>query len=405
MTPERARQLAAQLTYCTNVHPAETLEEVEAVLKTEVTTVAAKWRQRLGTAGSFPVGLRLSAQACLDLQAPERMAAFRSQLGEFGVFTLNGFPHGTFHGRPVKDQVYLPDWTSGQRVTYTEHLFSVLALLLPPEHYGSVSTVPGQFKPHQGAGSVARIAQQLLDVAASLVAIEREQGKELMLALEPEPGCLLETTTETVEFFEGQLLGRDALSGFAERVGVDISEAERLVRRHLGVCLDTCHAAVEFERSLDAYRRYAERGIRVGKIQISAGLECQPDKHDLQRLRAFDEPVYLHQVVQSVGDELRRFDDLPLALAATAGDARAAGERWRVHFHVPLFTEHYGEFSSTRADVAELLNAIGDDDTVPHLEVETYTWGVLPTHFVDRPLTDAIDAELQWAQGELIGSA
>jgi sugar phosphate isomerase/epimerase len=391
----------AHLTYCTNVHPGETLPAVRELVKRHVTAVKAS----VSPEQRFGVGLRLAAAAADALSDQAELERFELELAaeDLYCFTLNGFPYGAFHGTRVKEDVYLPDWLAPQRVRYTEALARVLAELLPPDVEGSISTVPGCFKPNaRTALDEQRMAHAMIDVVSSLIGVERERGKTIALALEPEPECFLETTAEAVRFFEARLLEREALDRLAKLARVELGEAERLLRRHLGVCLDTCHASVEFEAPLDAWRRLERAGISVPKVQISAGLrvpEATPDR--LQALRAFAEGVYLHQTVVRSDDGLTRYLDLPDALAAGA----AAGAEWRVHFHVPIFLQELGAFESTQADLVPLLRALAVAPERPHLEVETYTWDVLPAAFRDVPVEQAIARELAFVQATLAGAA
>ena len=68
-----------------------------------------------------------------------------------------------------------------------------------------------------------------------------------MLALEPEPCCMLETVEETVAFFRDHLHGEATAAVVAERAGLDLAAAREALVRHVGVCYDICHGAVEFE--------------------------------------------------------------------------------------------------------------------------------------------------------------
>jgi sugar phosphate isomerase/epimerase len=386
-TPE-----GAHLTYCTNIHPGETLRDVETVLSTLVPDV----KQRISPEAPFGVGLRLAAQATSELEAPGALDRLRALLDQGGlyVFTLNGFPYGAFHDTRVKEQVYEPDWLTDERVRYTEGLVRVLAALLPEGMDGSISTVPGCFRPRaQNPTAAAQIARRLASVAALLVTVERTTGKRLVLALEPEPSCLLETTAEAVAFFEEELFASPALATFAELTGLDRAGAERALRRHLGVCLDACHASVEFERPRASMTLLQAAGISVPKIQLSAGLSVSPvDTPRLEALRAFQDEVYLHQAVaRDETGSLVRFLDLEEALFSAQ---KRAFSELRVHFHVPVFEAELAPFSSTQDDLAELLRS--GDELAPHLEVETYTFGVLPERFRTSSVTSAIARELEW---------
>jgi sugar phosphate isomerase/epimerase len=393
----------AHLTYCTNIHPGESWGEVREALRVHVAAVKA----RVTPNAPFGVGLRLAARAAEELGAPEVLERARAELDEAGlyVFTVNGFPYGAFHGTRVKERVYRPDWLEEDRVSYTLALARLLSRLLPENTPGSISTVPGCFQERVERGAARVIARNVARVAAELVRIERETGKAIALALEPEPACLLETTDDAVDFFERDLTASEVLAELAQHAGTDRRQAETLLRRHVGICLDACHASVEFERPVMALGKLRSAGITVPKIQLSAGLRVKrtsPDAFD--ELRAFDDGVYFHQTVVRTGDELRgasrglvRFVDLPDALGAQSelGD----GAEWRVHSHVPVFHADLGRLSSTQDDLRELL--VLSTELSPHLEVETYTFDVLPPALRDRPVTEAIARELEWVLGAL----
>ncbi|MBA2540729.1 MAG: metabolite traffic protein EboE [Deltaproteobacteria bacterium] len=371
----------SHLTYCTNIHPAESWEEVRANLERFVVEVKA----RVSPDAPFGVGLRLSARAASELVGSRSRARLASPLGvlrrwldERGlyVFTINGFPYGPFHGTPVKEQVYRPDWLEAERVEYTKRLADILIELLPDGVTGTISTVPGCFQARApwnpgDAGDAGRaMASNLARCAEYLAQLERDTGKHLILALEPEPCCVMETLGQAVEFFE-----RHALD-----------------RRYLGVCLDACHAAVEFEQLGVALAQLRAANITIAKVQLGCGLRIAPvDAAAREALEPFAEGVYLHQVVARSGSELVRYVDLPEALA----DARAADE-WRVHFHVPIFREHFGTLGSTQGDLAALLAEHRRMPISTHLEVETYTWDVLPAEFRAEPIVDAVARELAW---------
>jgi sugar phosphate isomerase/epimerase len=374
------------LTYCSNIHPGESWAEVRANVERHALAV----RARVHPEGDFGVGLRLSARAAAELSAPAVLAEFRAFLARHRlyVFTLNGFPYGAFHGQRVKEGVYLPDWRDPERLRYTDQLADLLAALLPddPALEGSVSSVPGAFTPALGGPSdVALIVEHLLRHVAHLVALRARSGRIVTLALEPEPHCFLETIAEVVEFFAQELHG---------------AAAARALQQHLGVCLDLCHAAVEFEDPAEALRQLEHSGVRVLKMQISAGLRLPTlDAPALAALQRFDDPVYLHQVVQRGPGGLQRFADLPAALAALP--ASTDGLEWRVHFHVPIFLERLAPFVSTQSFIREVLALHRRRPLSPHLEVETYTWEVLPEPYRRGAVDEAVARELDWVRTEL----
>lgn len=394
------------LTYCTNIHPGESFREVRRNVETHVLAVKA----RVAPASRFGVGLRLSARAAEELAAAPELERFQAFLAEHGlyVFTINGFPHGVFHGTVVKEAVYLPDWLDPARLAYSDRLAQILAALLPTEAglEGTVSTVPGAFKPRIASrDGAATMAEHLIRHAASLHHIGERTGKTLALALEPEPFCHLETIAETVTFFEEHLFARAAVARFAQLTGTPPARAELALRRHLGVCFDACHMAVEFEAIPPALDALRGAGIHIGKLQISAGLqvdfaEVAEPRALLEALRPFAEGVYLHQVVARRDGALQRHLDLPQAIAAAERDPSALGE-WRIHFHVPLFREALGPFRNTQPYLRELLAIVKERPVSPHLEVETYTWDVLPEEHRREDIDDAVARELSWVRERL----
>ena len=392
------RVAGSHLSYCTNIHPGETWSEIRENLHRHLPEV----KRRVSPDRPFGLGLRLSAKAAEALEEPGASEEFEDFLREqdFYVFTINGFPYGSFHGTRVKEAVYLPDWRNEARLEYTNRLARLLARWVPEgsDDYGSISTVPGAFKAN-ATSDVARaaIADRLIRQAAELVEIERRTGRRLVLALEPEPCCMLETIEETVDFFRSHLHGDAAARGLAELARCSVQDAEIALRKHLGVCLDLCHAAVEFEDPRDCIRRLRGAGIAIAKVQVTAGLRLpRVDAGAVEVLRGFADEVYLHQVVERCGAELRRYADIDAAIGAGRwldGDCE-----WRVHFHVPVFVDALERFTSTQAFVRESLGLHAGQPLSRHLEVETYTWTVMPSQHRSLPIDEAISRELLWVR-------
>ena len=384
------------LTYCTNIHAGETWAEVRGNLERYVTAV----KRQVAPDQPFGVGLRLSGIAAQTMSEPGEVEAFRDFLARNGmyVFTINGFPFGPFHGTRVKEEVYLPSWLDEARLMYTDRLARLLAAVLPDEPglEGTVSTLPGAFKPLiTTPEDVARMAQHLLRHAAMLHRLHQETGKVISLAIEPEPWCFVETVAEAVAFFQDHLFSKAAAGAYGL--------SEEVVRRHLGLCFDACHMAVGFEEPLAAIGRLTAAGIRIGKIQVSAGLKVIFDGQDaplLAALRPFAEGVYLHQTVERTGGRLSRYLDLPEALA-TAETGPSEPREWRIHFHVPVFRERLGLFSNTQDYLRELLALVKKTAVSPHLEVETYTWDVLPEQYRREGVVAAVAREMQWVMQQL----
>jgi hypothetical protein len=384
------------LTYCTNIHAGESWPEVLASLRRHLPAIKAE----VAPDRPFGVGLRLAAAAAEALQEPAALDELRTLLAEgpYYVFTINGFPYGAFHGQRVKEDAYRPDWSEPARLRYTDRLADLLAGLLPEGLEGSVSTVPGTFKPWAD-GRVEAITENLIRHVAHLVALRQRTGKTIVLALEPEPYCLLETVAETVDYFERHLFSAVAARALGDLVGLSTSAAADALQRHLGVCYDVCHAAVEFEDPGDSIARLRAAGIAVAKLQLSSALKI-PSVHGAtaDQLRPFDEPVYLHQTVERGPSGLTRYLDLPDALDR-AGDA--IGAEWRSHFHVPIFLDELQDFATTQDFLRTILTLHRQEPISRHLEVETYTWDVLPERYRRVDVAAAIARELAWVKDRL----
>lgn len=388
------------LTYCTNIHAGETWEDVRSSLEAHVPQIKAQ----VAPDTPFGIGLRLSAVAAEALIAPAALGAFQTFLKhhDLYVFTINAFPYGPFHGRRVKEEVYQPDWLTPERLTYTNRTAEILGKLLPAGLVGSVSTVPGTFKAvANGRPDAPRaMADNMARHAAALVDLKRQTGREIVLALEPEPCCFLETVEETIAFFRDYLHTEASAAIVARQAGLSSPEAKDALRRHLGVCYDICHGAVEFEQPGEAFGRFADAGIRIGKLQLSSALRLPEVGADTEStLSAFDDGVYLHQVVQRRNGALTRYVDLAPAFAALR-DGQAGGE-WRVHCHVPIFLETAGMFHSTQPTLKAALGVTRSSFIAPHLEVETYTWDVLPPDLRQSSRADAIAREMRWVLEEV----
>ena len=394
------------LTYCTNIHPGESWPEVRANL--EQYTLPLK--RRLSPDAPFGIGLRLSDQSARQLLEADRLRQFREWLDahDLYVFTLNGFPYGGFHRQSVKEHVYRPDWRADERVDYTLRLVQILAALLPDGEEGSISTSPLSYKPWIAAAdrdyALQVAAANLARVATELHSLHDSAGVLIHLGLEPEPDCLIENTAETVDFFENYLLKaeapalrrNDVLHGSNGRKG-----AELILRRHVRICVDACHFAVEYETPSDALARFESAGIRTSKAQLSSALRVplSGDRAEIAAsLEPFAESTYLHQVVgREPTGVLVRYPDLPAALPGLATDH---SDEWRIHYHVPIFVDGYERLQSTQAEVSDLLRAVLRDRPTTHLEIETYTWDVLPQE-LKADVGTSIEREYRWVLGEI----
>ncbi|OOG70648.1 metabolite traffic protein EboE [Algoriphagus sp. A40] len=390
------------LSYCSNIHAGESWDSTFQNLKIYIPEV----RQRLKAEGPFGIGLRLSNEASLVLEKPEKLKEFQVWLRKVNayVFTLNCFPFGDFHRQVVKEKVHSPDWTTPERKNYTIRSFQILSHLLPPGMQGGISTSPISYRhwftsDEEKDSCMENATYHLLEVVEELVNIHRKTGKLLHLDIEPEPDGILENSDELVWLFSHWLLPKGK-PWLAQKLEISEEEAEELIKTHIQVCYDICHFAIVYEEPAKTFAKFEAAGIRIGKIQISAALKLMiPDtangKFSLgKKLEAFVETTYLHQVVGRSGTgNLKSYPDLPQALEILP---KTKELEWRIHFHVPVFLENYGSFSSTQETISIVLKEIlSNPEITQHLEVETYTWEVLPED-TRLSLGESIARELAW---------
>lgn len=374
------------LAYCTNVHRGETWPETFRSLQEHTLRV----RDRVAAGQSFAIGLRLSNQASRELIEVETGREFRRWLEKENCYVagINGFPFASFHGRTVKENVFSPDWCQPERLAYTQRLFNLLGDWGPNDSRGTVSTLPGTFKGFaRKATEQKTLRENILNCAQFLARWRDRSGIAFKLALEPEPLGLIENTVETIDFFE-QLRREEPAAG--------------LVDDFLGVCFDTCHFALQYEDAAKAIHQLNTSGAPVVKFHLSSALRLKPSAASLQRLARLHEPTYLHQCLgKTTAGEVVRFKDIPEALQVVP--SLSSLEELRVHFHVPVQVETLDNgLSSTRDYLQSCLDVIAQSPQRYHeLEIETYTWEVLPPASRTADVVDQIAAEYHWVLDEL----
>lgn len=383
------------LAYCTNVHPGRDWEETFHSLKTH--TLAVK--RAVCPDSPYAIGLRLSASAARELIDPSTLADFRRWLEKENcyVFTVNAFPFGDFHNTRVKENVYRPDWASRERLGYTKLVFDLLVQLLPKGASGSASSVPGSFKPFQTTPEqLSAMHENLYQVFRHIETLSEKHDLDLHLGLEPEPLCLFETTPETIEFFGRFLDGR--------------SDADA-IRRRIGVNYDTCHLALQYEEPAASLTALKNAGLRISKLHLSSALKVRDfSESTLSQLETFCEPTYLHQTLATSRPEantehpkpLTKYVDLPEALEAHRSGEDNASE-WRIHFHIPLHAQPTAPLESTSDHLEGAIAYLKrNPDLCQHLEMETYTWGVMPEELQTHSPAAQIISEYEYLLPKLL---
>ena len=391
-------QTEMQIGYCGNVHPGRTIAEVKQNLELHSLDVKSRVRDN----EPMGIGLWLSATASKELDSRDTSLEFRDWLQQRGLlpFTLNGFPYGDFHQEVVKHDVYLPTWAMPERLDYTIRLAEILNLLLPDGVDGTISTLPLGWPVVDGISNVddelfwKSCGRNLLACAERLDNIQQTSGRNIFICIEPEPGCILDTWDDVVGFFDQHLF-------------LDSSSTD-LIRKHIGVCHDVCHSAVMFEEQGTAIKEYQKAGINIGKVQVSSAVaadfgsvtgDSEKQAEMLRQLKNFAEPKYLHQTSVSSNGETMFYEDLSLALEANPEPVGL----WNVHFHVPIFSDSLELIGTTQDQIEQCVKSIIDSgELMPHFEIETYAWNVLPERLRDGTLAEGIAKEIQWFDG-LVG--
>ena len=354
---------------------------------------------------AFGVSLRLSANSAQTLVDS---AAERDKLKKFlgdndmYLYTVNAFPYGAFKGTTVKEQVYEPDWRSEERTRYTMNVADVLADVCAADIAPSIQSAPLGFKPRVTGGDVvASYTDHVLRVVAHLVALEARTGRTVTLALEPEPFCFLETTDETVDYFTHHLYSGAAAEKLAKLAHIPISEAHGALRRHLGVVFDICHQAVEYENIAEALQKLVDAGIPIFKLQEAAALHVpQVTQSIVDTLKRYAKTIYLTQTMEKKNGKLNRFLNLEDAFAAW--DKDPGPREWRIHIHVPVFLDDLGPFRTTRFAIEDALRFHKAKPLSRQLEIETYTWDVLPENLKTGDIVDYVCREIDWVRGQLL---
>jgi hypothetical protein len=390
------------LTYSTLVHPGDTWDEMRSSLETHLPEV----KRRFSPDAPMGVSLRLSGASVdrlrEDVNERARVREFLDN-NDLYVYTINAFPYGPFKGVRVKEQVYEPDWTTEQRTSYTMDIADILVDITPETVEPSIQTAPLAFRGNVAdTAYVDKFTDNILRVVAHLMRLEQRTGRRVKVALEPEPACYLETIPETVTWFNTRIYTRAAAERVAGLSEQPLAEVFGGLRRHLGVVFDICHQSVQFEDITDDLDRLVDAGVPIYKLQEAAALQvADVNRETVEELRRYTGTIYLSQTTERRHGELRRFLNLEDAIAAWDSEDDRGRREWRTHFHVPVFLQDLGPFQTTRAGIDAALAVHARTPLSTHLEIETYTWDVLPEHLKGADITEYIVRELEYVRDEL----
>lgn len=389
------------LSYSTLVHPGDTWEQMRESIKTYLPQV----KKRVSPNAPFGVSIRLSAATAKELvenKAERDDIKSFFQENDLYVYTANAFVYGSFKNTLVKEQVYEPDWHSEERLQYTKDVADILADLAPVGVAPSIQTAPLAFRPKvNSADYLATMTRNILRMVAHLADLEARTGHRVTLAIEPEPACYLETTDDVVTYFRDHLHNGAAARQLAQISGMPVSEAIGSLRRYVGIVYDICHQAVECEDIEGSLNRLVDAGIPIFKLQEASAVRVpEVTQANVDVLKKFADTIYLTQTTEQKDGKIRQYLNLEEAFDAWERDP--GPREWRIHFHVPVFLDALGSLGTTRFAIEEALRVHKALPLSTHLEIETYTWDVLPDHLKTGDIVDYVSRELDWVRGQLI---
>jgi sugar phosphate isomerase/epimerase len=388
------------LTYSTLVHPADDWEQIWQSLNTYVPKV----KERFAGNQRFGVSLRLSAKSAETLANSkvdrDKLRKFLDDQNMY-LYTVNAFVYGHFKGNVVKEQVYEPDWRSEERTRYTMNVASVVADIAPADVLPSIQTSPLGFKPRvTGPDVVQSYTDNVLRVTKHLIELEAKTGVTVTLGLEPEPYCFLETTDETVDYFTNHLYSGASAEKLAKISGLPIAEAIAALRKHVGIVYDICHLAVEYEDITQSLQKLVDAGVPIVKLQEAAALHIpEVTQPIVDTLKRYAKTIYLTQTIEKRDGKFTKYLNLEDAFAAW--EKNPGPREWRTHIHVPVFLDDLGQFRTTRFAIADALKFHKQKPLSRHLEVETYTWDMLPDSLKTGDIVEYVCRELDWVRGQL----
>ena len=388
------------LTYSTLVHPADDWDQLWKSVNTYLPQVKA----RMAPDQKFGTCLRISAPSAAALSAdPGKRADLKKFMSDndLYLYTANAFVYGVFKKQVIKEDVYEPDWQTEERVEYTMQVANLLAALAPDGISPSIQSAPLGFKPKvTGDDVVQTYTTNVIRVVAHLIKLHKETGKVVTLGLEPEPRCFLETTDETIAYFTSHLYSGETAKRLAKATGLNEADAAVAMRKHTGVVFDIGHQAVGFEDIPASLQKLVDAGVQIVKLQEAASMYMPGvTQKTVDALQAFAKTIYLSQTCQMKDGKMTWFLNLEDAFEDWY---KNPGPRdWRTHFHVPVFLNDLGAFGTTRFALEQALAFHKKNPLSAHLEIETYTWDVLPDHLKTGDIVEYVTREMEWVKGQL----
>jgi hypothetical protein len=389
------------LTYSTLVHQTDNWDQLWKSVNTYLPAVKA----RVAPNQKFGVCLRTSAPSAEMLSIdPSKRADLKKFFADndLYLYTANAFVYGVFKKQVIKEDVYEPDWQTSERREYTKQVANLLAELAPEGISPSIQSAPLGFKPKvTGDHVVEEYTNNVIDVVAHLVELKKKTGKTVTLGLEPEPRCYLETTDETITYFKNYLFTGETAKKLAKKTGLNEADANRAMREYTGVVFDIGHQSVGYEDIPVSLQKLVDNGVQIVKLQEAASMYIpEVTQKVVDALQSFAKTIYLSQTCQKKDGKMTWF--LNLEDAFEDWYKNPGPREWRTHFHVPVFLDDLGAFRTTRFALEQALAFHKKTPLSTHLEIETYTWDVLPDHLKTGDIVEYVTRELDWVKGQLL---
>nr|YP_009551192.1 hypothetical protein [Vischeria sp. ACOI 3415]QAA12125.1 hypothetical protein [Vischeria sp. ACOI 3415] len=386
------------LTYCSNIHPGDSWEEIFSNLKINIPLI----KMKLSPNKPFGIGLRLSNKAANQLLKNNNLNKLKKWLNQNNcyVITLNGFVYGEFYKTSIKEKVYYPDWTNRKRNNFNNTLINLSAELCLPGNEVGFSTSPLAYKFYSKKVSndlfCGRVSNYILELVQQLIKIYEKQGKIIHIDFEPEADCILENIQDMLLFF-GEFILKKIAFILAKDLQISLFQARIHLVRHVRICYDVCHQAIQFEDHIKNFIALNQIGVKIGKIQISSALHLKLDQYEqnflINKLNKFKDNVYLHQVTEKKSNGyLYKYRDLSEAISNLNKNRTS---EWRVHFHLPIFNQKYANFLTTNQDIDDIVKFLKISALTSCLEIETYTWEIIPKN-IKLDLLSSISKEYEW---------
>lgn len=338
-----------KLTYCSNIFKTNNLKKLSFNIK--------KYKEKFFKKYNLNVNICLSNNLIKNINK-KNLNSFR-EFYSIKITSINGFVYQNFHLKNIKENIYLPDWTSKNRFLFTKNILTYTDSIAKKKEKISISTLPisyikwvnfflNPFIFYEATQNLKKLTMQI---------------KKSHLDIEPEPFCLIESYSDFLKFKKNWIKT------------LIIKKNEK----SLTLCYDICHFSVIFEKQKIISKLITIDNLKIGKIQISIALKTIIHyKHvfikkltkTLTKLKKSD---FLHQSIIKNYSKIEKFSDIYFFLKKIH---LFKNKELRIHCHIPLYKKKFKYFDSTYKDTFNSLNLIKKHNLTKNIEIESYTYHI-----------------------------